>query len=368
MPRFTYRVYSVVVLAVTFCCPADECAACTGLKLKAKDGSLVYGRSMEFGPELDSNPIVIPRRFWMVGTAEGGRPGLAWESKYAAIGLNGLGVDQLLDGLNEEGLAAGIFYMPGYADYQSLSKDDDARSLAPWELVTWILTSFASVDEVRAALADVRVGALPAPGLGAVPPLHYVVHDLAGQSLVIEYLKGELSLSADPIGVITNSPDFAWHTVNLNNYVSLRAINRPATSLDDVPLAPIGQGSGLFGLPGDYTPPARFVRAVALGHLALEGETGEEAAMQLFHVLNSFDIVRGTVAAVGVNGEKSYELTQWTTANNMTDRTFYYHTHDNRRVRRIELMKLDLDGGQLINFRSQPSQDFEDLQPVGKQD
>ena len=31
--------------------------------------------------------------------------------------------------------------------------------------------------------------------------------------------------------------------------------------------APLGGGSGMIGLPGDFTPPSRFVRAVAFGKI-----------------------------------------------------------------------------------------------------
>ena len=75
----------------------------------------------------------------------------------------------------------------------------------------------------------------------------------------------------------------------------------------------------------------------------------------------NLDIPLGTVEQVA-DGKKFYEFTSWTTANDLTNRTFYFHTHDNRRVRRIALMKADLNADHIVTFRSKTGQDYEDLQ------
>ncbi len=73
---------------------------------------------------------------------------------------------------------------------------------------------------------------------------------------------GTLKVYDNPIGVITNSPPFDWHIANLHNYINLTAFNAPPLKLAGVEFSQFGQGSGLLGLPGDGTPPSRFVRAV----------------------------------------------------------------------------------------------------------
>ena len=354
----------VMALLLGLCC-TDIAWACTGVRLKSKDGAYVYGRTMEFGIDLKSNAIIIPRGFSLQGTAAQNRPGMAWKTKFAAVGLNAFGLDEIIDGTNEKGLAAGAFYMPGYADYQRTTAADDGRTLAPWEVVTWLLTRFATVDEARDALPEIRVAASAAPELNFTPPLHYVVHDAQGNSLVIEFLRGELSLVDNPVGVITNSPNFEWHLTNLRNYSSLRARNVAAASIDGLTIAPFGQGSGMFGMPGDFTPASRFVRAVALGANSLEGLTATDTVQQLLHVLDSFDIPRGTVEEVGQK-TPTYEFTAWTSASDLKNHVFYYHTLNNRRVRRIELSQFDLDAKRIYHFRSPDVQDFEDLKPTGK--
>ena len=70
-------------------------------------------------------------------------------------------------------------------------------------------------------------------------------------------------------------------------------MSAPPVQLGSVKLLPTGQGSGMFGLPGDFTPPSRFVRAVAFSQLVFEAKTGYDAILEAFHVLNQFDIPKG---------------------------------------------------------------------------
>ncbi len=362
MRRSVAGVAFVFGLAIALGVVAGSASACTGIRLKAKDGAVVYGRTMEFGFPLQSRAIIIPRHFDLQGQSTQGRRGMAWKTKYAAVGMNAISLDRLVDGVNEKGLAAGIYYMPGYAGYQTISPKDDARALAPWEPVTWLLTTCATVAEARAAIETARVVEATAPELNIVPPVHYVVHDKQGQSLVIEYVRGELHLHDNPLGVMTNAPEFSWHMTNLHNYVNLRAMNSAPVKIDGVSLQPFGQGSGLFGLPGDFTSPSRFVRAALFGAVALEGRDGPEAIGQLFHLLDNFDIPLGSVEQ-GEGDAKVLESTEWTTASDLKNSVFYFHTFENRRVQRIDLKAADLDSDRIVKFPMRSSQDFEDPRP-----
>jgi choloylglycine hydrolase len=360
MHRFVYRAWALfLVLSLA---GAARLNACTGIRLQAHDGAMVYARTMEFDADLDSNVIIVPRRLAMHGTAKSGKTGLAWETKYGVTGMNGQGQMIVVDGVNERGLAGGIFYLPSYAQYQDVTADDDSRTLGPWELMTWILTNFATVDEARAALPTIKVADVALTGWPYAPPVHYIVHDANGNSLVVEYIAGQLTLHDNPLGVITNAPDFDWHIKNLNNYVNLSAINVAPVDLAGQKFGAFGQGSGLLGIPGDFTPPSRFVRAVLLSQSALQSANGEEAVGQAFHVLDSFDIPRGTVRGVE-NGKPALDYTQWTTASDTKNRRFYFHTHDNRRIRRLDLERLDFDETKIVVMSRGDSQDVQDLTP-----
>ena len=61
----------------------------------------------------------------------------------------------IIDGLNERGLAIGLFYFPITAKYQAYSPNNADRTLAPWDFGSYILENFAAVDEVRADVPNI---------------------------------------------------------------------------------------------------------------------------------------------------------------------------------------------------------------------
>ena len=345
---------------------AGSAEACTGIRLIAKDGSVIYARTMEFGIDMHSQVMVLPRGFAFTSTTASGKPGLNWNAKFAAVGMNGEGLEVLVDGVNEAGLAAGIFYMPGFAEYQAVEPDEESQAIAPWELVTWLLTNFSTVDEIRAALPQIKVGAVAFESWKMVPPVHYIAHDAAGNSLVIEFEDGKLNLYDNPVGTFTNAPTFDWHLTNLRNFINLTPNNVGPRDVDGLKLDQLGQGSGMRGLPGDFTPPSRFVRATALAQASEPGANGPEAVAQAFHILDSFDIPRGTVRA-GFGADASLELTDWTSASDTRNRTYYFHTQGNRRVRAVELMKCDLTAATPVTIPLHDEEPVQFLTPATEQ-
>ncbi len=253
--------------------------ACTGIRLTAGDGTVVHARTLEFGIDLNSDILMIPRGFARTGTTPDGKPGLSWTTKYASVGANGAGLPILLDGLNEKGLAAGTFYFPGSAGYMPYAAADASKTIAQWEVGSFILENFATVDEVKANIGNIVVGSTVLKAWGFAPEAHYIVHDASGKSAVIEYVGGKLNVYDAPLGVITNSPAYDWHLTNLRNYLNFSIDNAPAVKLGPVTLTATGQGSGMLGLPGDFTPPSRFVRAVAFSQSVLPSKTGDDAVL-----------------------------------------------------------------------------------------
>src|SRR3990167_4897413 len=122
--------------------------SCTGMQLKAKDNTYVNGRTIEFGINLDLAGLVIPRNYAFHGTLPDGSNGLIYQSKYAVVGGGMFGETAVADGVNEKGLSVGDFYFPGYAVYATLTPENKKRALSPTEFSNWILTQFATVNEV----------------------------------------------------------------------------------------------------------------------------------------------------------------------------------------------------------------------------
>ena len=328
--------------------------ACTSFLLRTSDGGVVYGRTMEFGFQLTSEVIVLPRQFAFSATGPGGKPGLVWSSKYGAVGLNAFGLPVLTDGMNEKGLAGGILYFPGYAGYANPVATDPAKALAPWEFLTWALTSFATVAEVKAALAGVAIIDVAQPNLGITPPFHYTLHDAGGASIVIEPVNGTLRVYDNPLGVMTNAPTFDWHLTNLKNYVKISPVNAEAITINGVTISSFGQGSGLLGIPGDPTPPSRFVRALGYAISAKKLPSGEQSVRLAEHILNNFDIPMGFIQQDKADNSP-LEYTQWSSIAELTTKRYYVKTYDDQVLRGIDLMSFDLDAKAVASAAMEPN-------------
>jgi hypothetical protein len=183
----------------------------------------------------------------------------------------------ILDGLNDQGLSVGLFYFPGYASYTPMTADNAKRALAPYEFGLWALANFATVDEVREAVKDIVLVPTPAPGLGSpqgmVPGVHFFLQDRSGKSIAVEPVDGTLKVHDAPLGVMTNAPTYDWHMTNLTNYINLSPKDVSQETLGSTTLSAFGSGTGMLGLPGDFTPPSRFVRAVMFSQAATPNKT-----------------------------------------------------------------------------------------------
>lgn len=323
---------------------------CTGIRLIADDASVVYGRTMEFGQETESEIVIIPRNYEYHATAPKNNRGFSWKTRYAAVGANMLQQPHLVDGLNECGLAGGLFYFPGYAQYQEVMQEQFLKTLAPWELLTMLLTTYASVAEVKKEIENVFVASVEFAGFQGVPEVHWVFHDASGASIVVEYCEGRRRICENPLGVCTNAPTFDWHMTNLKNYVKMFSVNaHPRILKHDVILQPLGQGSGMLGLPGDFTPPARFVRAVAYSQAANAGKNADEARDVAFHILNLFDIPRGVItdADAAKSTQVFEDYTQWTVVSDLKNKRYYWHTYNNSQKYCVDLFTADVDASKL---------------------
>jgi choloylglycine hydrolase len=317
---------------------APVAQACTGIRLVAKDGGVIAARTLEFGVDLHSNVLVVPAGTTLTGSLPDGGKGISYKTKYGFLGANAEGMTAIVDGLNDQGLYVGLFYFPDYASYPDATKDNAARAMAPYEYGNWLLGNFASVEEVKANFDKVVLAPVVLDAIKQVPPVHFVVQDRSGKAVVIEPLNKSLKLFDNPLGVLTNSPSFDWHMTNLRNYVNLSATNVPPVGLGGVTLAQFGQGSGLRGLPGDFTPPSRFVRAVAFSQSAIQSASAPDAALQAFHILNNFDIPYGAVRDQE-GGQSHAEYTTWTSASDLKNLVWYFRTYGDQSIHSVDLPK-----------------------------
>ncbi|KTC66305.1 choloylglycine hydrolase (plasmid) [Legionella adelaidensis] len=338
-----------LLLSFSFLLTLQSTWACTGIELKTVNGTFINGRTVEFGEDLDLKGIVIPRNYHFHGTLPDGSAGLDYVSKYAAIGAGTFTENVIVDGINEQGVSVGVFYFPGYAGYTQVDDNNHTNALSPTEFPNWILTQFSSVEEVKNNLKNIVIVNTAPPGWGKVPPFHFVVYDKSGKSIVIEPIMGTLRVYDNPLGVITNSPTFDWHLTNLSNFVNLSPLNAPTKTIDGIHIEQLGQGSGLLGMPGDFTPPSRFIRAAIFSKTAIPAKTNEQAVQQAFHILNQFDIPVGSVRA-SENKNMIAEYTLATTVKDPENGSYYFRTFDDQTIRKASLKNYDLNAKEIKHY------------------
>lgn len=332
--------------------------ACTGISFTAKDSSYVVARTIEWGDSyLPSEYVVVPRGKTFTSYTPRGRNGLVYTAKYGSIGLSIVEEEFVAEGLNEAGLSAGLFYFPRYGSYLPYDSTQNSRTLADLQVVSWMLARCATVEDVKQAIGDVRIVSVDAPG--ATSTVHWRIADAGGHQAVLEIVDGVIHFYDNKVGVLTNSPEFPWHVKNLNNYVNLYPGAAEAHPFSGITLRPFGAGSGFLGLPGDVTPPSRFVRAAFYKATAPQLATGYETILQCFHILNNFDIPIGIEHPAGKVPDIP-SATQWTTATDLTSRRIYYRTAYNSMLRCIDLNAIDF---KTVKYQAHPL-DREQVEPV----
>ena len=315
--------------------------ACTDFRLTAKDGTVLVTRTLEFALDLKSQLRTSPRDRAFNMTAADGKPGLSWISKYGYLYLDSLGVDQASDGMNEAGLSFEALYLPGFTKYQTVPSGDDSKALPYIYVGDWILSNFRTVDQVREAISQIYVYQEKLPGMGdTVFPLHFAVYDASGRGIVIEYVDGQLHVYDNTLGVMTNSPTYDWHITNLKNYTQLKPTNPNPVVIDKITFSATGQGAGMVGLPGDISPPSRFVKMAVLKDVALPPQNATEELNLAEHIINNVDIPAGLVREPS-NGQYTTESTQWVVFKDLTHKIFYYRTYHDLTLRSVDMSKLD---------------------------
>ena len=313
--------------------------ACTSIRIKTEDGLVFYARTFEGGVDFQNGLEVIPQGTVYHGTLpDNTSKGLTWTTKYGMVGMTAFKMPLFSDGLNEKGLVVANLMFPGYAEYESFDPGKANITLSHFEFATWLLSNFATVAEVRQAIGKVRVCEGPTLVAGFSLPLHFAVHDSQGDCLVIEYVQGKLHTFDNPLGVTTNSPTFDWMTTYLNNFINLSPDNVPERKLTGLTLKQFGQGSGMVGLPGDFTPPSRLVRMVALTQAALPVK-GPDAGLNLaMTIINNVDVPKGAAREKTEKGIMA-DYDQWTVAVDLARKRYYFHTYDNKNWRYVDLSK-----------------------------
>jgi choloylglycine hydrolase len=315
--------------------------ACVDFILKCQDGTYINGRSLEFALTTPTHIEIHPRGESFQSYGPGAQKGLSWTSKHAYASLAAFDKGFVVGGFNEKGISFNALWFPD-VKYPPSPSSSSPTVLDLADIGAWILGNFATVEEVKKALQQIQFYTHEIPELKQIPPLHIAMHDTEGESLVVEFIEGKMQLFDNPVGVLTNAPSLTWQLTNLRNYVNLTAVNSAPKFLDQMNILPTGQGTGLLGIPGDWTPPSRFVRIALFKQFIHQPEDGAEGANAAFHLLNTVDIPYGVVKAVD---GKASDYTQWSSVADLTSKKLYVRTYGDLNIQTIDFSKENLDVG-----------------------
>lgn len=341
MKKYCLGLLTIVLVQLFF---LSTIHACTDFRLKAQDGTLLITRSMEFGQDLQSNLRSSPRGRQFSSTAPNGKAGLNWKAKYGYLYLDGFGVNASFDGMNEQGLSFEYLYLPGETQYQNVPDGKESQALSYFMFGDWVLSNFKTIDEVKQALTNIYVVQQLLPQLGnAILPAHASIFDSSGNGIVVEFYNDKINVY-NHIGVMTNSPKYDWHVTNLRNYLNLSATNANPIIQNNIVYTATGQGSGAIGLPGDASPPSRFVKTSFMVHNVDPVKNNIDLLNLAEHIINNVDLPAGYVRSVD-NGKTTSDTTQWVVFKDISHKVFYYRTYNDMTLRSIDMTKIDFSEG-----------------------
>lgn len=316
---------------------------CTSLLYHDAANRAYLGRTLELSLELPYQIALFPKGQALSSTVAG-HPALKWETSHAIIAVTmpadphaGANPDnfKIVEGMNDAGLTFSVQSYPHVSGPQT-PVDGARAALSAVDLGTWVLGQFSTVAQVKAALAETPVVVEPVAILGGQEmPFHYSLHDPSGASLVIEFHKGVRTVHDNPVGVMTNGPQFDWHLTNLNNYTFLNNVDRASTTFGSFKAVQPDSGSAKIGLPGTDTSVDRFIRAVYFAEFAEKQEDPDKAVEMVAHIMNNFDRPRGisidpTSQGIGYVQETGQgeappptEYTSWTNISDLDRRIFF---------------------------------------------
>jgi choloylglycine hydrolase len=100
----------------------------------------------------------------------------------------------------------------------------------------------------------------------------------------LEPRNGQLLVIENPIGVVTNAPDFEREIKKLESYMELTTLSNSLNGIST------GNFSGKPVFPGGFTPTSRFIRATILKERAITPANEHENVIETWHILNAVTV------------------------------------------------------------------------------
>lgn len=311
---------------------------CTALSFDS--GDFYFGRTLDYEISFGEKVVVTPRNYPFSF-----RFANTMLSHYAIIGVACVADNYPLyyDAVNEKGLAMAGLNFVGNARYNDIM--GDKINIPQFELVPYILSQCASVDEAQSLFEKINITSTPFNDDLPCAQLHWLVAD-DDRAITVEAVKEGIKIYDNPVGVLTNNPPFNQQIFELNNYMHL-SNKEPANNFSKaLPLSAYSRGMGALGLPGDLSSRSRFVRASFTKLNATPGKTDDESISQFFHILGTVAQTKGCCQLQ----DGKHEITIYTSCANATKGVYYYTTYYNNQICSVDMHNENLNTSQLISY------------------
>lgn len=313
---------------------------CTAIRFVAQDGGMFFGRNLDWERSYGERFVATPKGFEFPYRHMDTRP-----AQHAIIGM-GIAPDNyplFFDCGNDAGLAVAGLNFPQTCCYAE-APVEGKTNLASFEFYAWVASNFDTVDEVETELSNVVITDAPyAPGMPSAP-LHFIIAD-ATRSIVVEPTREGLKVYHDDVDVLTNEPNFEFQRMNLRNYLGLSVQAPEAEGWgNSEELKPFGMGLGMRGVPGDYYPTSRFVKAAFINNNYPTQDTEGKNVARLFRTLGSVAVPLGAVKSP--SGQ--WDLTLYQSGFSSATRTYFYSTYDDPTIRTRCLDDVDFGDGDKV--------------------
>ena len=302
---------------------------CTAVTMQT--GDFYFGRTLDYEISYGEEVVVTPRKFpYHFGSGD-----------YAIIGMARAkeGYPLYFDAANEKGLCMAGLNFHRSAAYVS------GEGLAVHDLIPYLLSRCDSVAQAREAISDLRLTDTPFSEELPAARLHWLLADRR-EAVTLEPTEAGLEVYHNPIGVLTNEPNFSMQMHYLNNFMSTSSREPENHFSPALELTAYSRGMGTLHLPGGLDSQSRFVRAAFTKCNSLCGEEEAESVTQFFHILGTVEQVRGCCRLQ----DGACELTRYTSCINADRGVYYYTTYENRSISAVSLRRCDGNGQRLIRF------------------
>ena len=276
---------ALLTLAGMFYMSVQKADACTRAVYIGPDHMVVTGRTMDWKEDIMSNIYVFPR------------------------GIQRAGYNK------EKGLVASLLFLPESV-FDGPGDTRPVMGISIW--TQYVLDNFATVHEAVEELKkeSFRIDAPHMPN-GSASTLHLAITDETGNTAVLEYLDGNLSIhEGKEFQVMTNSPRYDYQLA-INDYWK--------------------EVGGLQMLPGTNRSSDRFVRASFYIHAIPQTPDAKIAVPSVLSVMRNVSVPFG----ITTPDKPHISSTRWRSVSDQKNKIYYFESVMTPNLFWLDLKKID---------------------------